>query len=293
MRLLISLSIAIAAVLYALWGERPVAAVEPTRTFRVATFNIHKGADNENRYTLDRTIAAIAALEADVVGVQEAMRNDPQLRCDDQPALMADGLRRITGERWSHAYARSWTTENRACLEQRRGDGVATEGVAILTRHRILTSEELPLAESRVALMVRVAAMPDVPVIVTHLAASRRNQHQRVAQIGQLLPWARRLGPGILIGDFNARPEWPEAAPLLAGYKDAWVDAWERGITSGVPHGGTRPFGTSRIDFVLYALDAPLTVTSAAVLSTAAEDDEVEVSDHRPVIATFRRQTAR
>ena len=44
---------------------------------------------------------------------------------------------------------------------------------------------------------VRVAAMPQVPVIVTHLAANRENQHRRIQELSVLLPWAARHGPGL------------------------------------------------------------------------------------------------
>jgi endonuclease/exonuclease/phosphatase family metal-dependent hydrolase len=270
-------------------AERPPATVAASSgAFRVATFNIHKGADEQSRYNLQRTIEAIAALDANVVGLQEVMRNHPWLNCDDQPALIAEGLRRLTGRRWSHLYARSWILDDKDCETHGRGDGVATEGVAILTPDRILATEQTRLPESRAALMVRVASMPDVPVIVTHLAASRRNLAHRIQQIEAILPWADGFGPGVLLGDFNARAESPEIEPLMSRYKDGWVDAWQRGLIRGPANGGTRPFGTSRIDFVLYAPEAPLTVAAAEVVDTTTLPGLGEVSDHRPVAVTFR-----
>ena len=52
-------------------GEAPASAVPPVEA-RLATFNIHAGAGSDNVYDLDRTAAAIAALDADVVGLEEA-----------------------------------------------------------------------------------------------------------------------------------------------------------------------------------------------------------------------------
>jgi endonuclease/exonuclease/phosphatase family metal-dependent hydrolase len=286
--LFVMLPVLIAIAVLSVADSPPAAVSASSGTFRVATFNIHKGADEENRYNLQRTIEAIATLDADVVGLQEVMRNEPGFNCDDQPALIAEGLRRITGQRWSHVYARSWILENQECEMRGRGDGVATEGVAFLTPDRIVTSAEIRLPESRAALMVRVASMPDVPVVVTHLAASRRNLAHRVQQIEVMLPWVRSFGPGLLIGDLNARAESPEIEALLAHYKDGWVEAWERGVSAGPPTGGTRPFGTSRIDFVLYTPDTPLSVTAAEVIDTSSLPGLGEVSDHRPVVVTFR-----
>ena len=132
--------------------------------------------------------------------MQETLRNHPQFNCDDQPALIADGLRRLTGRRWTHVYAKAWITDNRECLASGRGDDVATEGVALLTPERVLATSQINLPESRVGLMARVASMPDVPVIVTHLTAYRRNQAHRIKQIESLLPWAAQQGPGHLDG---------------------------------------------------------------------------------------------
>jgi endonuclease/exonuclease/phosphatase family metal-dependent hydrolase len=290
-RLLFVLVFLIAGAVYSLAG-RTVASPPDRSDFRVVTFNIYKGADNENRYHLQGTIDAIAHLDADLVGVQEAMRNDPQFNCDDQPALIAEGLRRLTGRRWSHVYAKSWVTDNRDCRARGRGDDVATEGLAFFAPGHILEAGQVNLPESRVGLMARVAAMPDVPVVVTHLAASRRNQSQRIRQIETLLPWAAQHGPGILMGDFNARPDAGELEPVTARYRDSWLEASTRGLSRGVPSGSTRPSYESRIDYVLYAPDAPLVLESVEVVDTSAAPGAVEVSDHRPVVATFRRRAA-
>ncbi len=288
LRLFMVLLLVIAAAIYSV--STPTAAVaRDGGAFRVVTFNIHKGADNENRYSLERTIAAIARVGADVVGVQEALRNHPQFNCDDQPALIAERLRRVTGQRWVYAYAKSWITEDRSCVDRGVGDDVATEGLALFAPERILESGHINLPESRVGLMVRVASMPDVPVIVTHLAASRRNQAHRVSQIAALLSWAAQHGPGILMGDLNARPEAIELAPMLRQYRDSWAEASARGLHAGVPSGSTRPGYEARIDFMLYAPASPLALESVEVIDTSTPDGLGEVSDHRPVAATFRR----
>ena len=291
-RLFLPLVLLIAGAVYSV-SERSIASASNDRAFRVVTFNIYKGADNENRYDLHRTIEAIARFDADLVGVQEALRNHPQFNCDDQPALIVEGLRRVTGRRWSHAYARSWVTDNRDCIARRRGDDVATEGVAFFAPERIIATDHINLPESRVGLMARVASMPDVPVVVTHLAASRRNQLQRAIQLEALLPWAARQGPGILMGDFNARPDATEFEPVTARYRDSWLEASQRGLNKGVASGSTRPSFESRIDYVLYMANAPLVLESVEVINTAPSPGAVEVSDHRPVLATFRRRAVR
>ena len=271
-------------------GQRPSTEFRPATTFRVATFNIHKGADRPGLYDLDQTIDLIQHLDADLVGVQEVLRNHAGFECDDQPALIAEGLQRRTGRPWTHVYAQSWITDNRRCLERGEGDGVQTEGVAFFARGRIVDSNWVRLSEGRVGLAVRVASIPDVPVIVTHLAASRQNQAGRAQELGTLLPWAARQGPGLLMGDFNARPDASELAPVLAWYRDAWADAADRGNARGVLSGSTRPGRrVSRIDYVLYAPDVALTLQSVEIVDPSTLPGLGGVSDHFPVVATFVR----
>ena len=57
---------------------------------RVATFNIHKGADGDDHYDLQRTIEAIASFNADVVALQEMGSTNALLQLRD--ALRAGGL---------------------------------------------------------------------------------------------------------------------------------------------------------------------------------------------------------
>jgi endonuclease/exonuclease/phosphatase family metal-dependent hydrolase len=291
-RLFVALLIVVCGAVYSVSARRTLVAPEVGRAgFRVATFNIHKGADRENRYNLQRTIEAIAALDADLVGLQEVIRNDPQFNCDDQPALIAEGLRRVTGRRWAHVYARAWTSDNDACLDRGRGDGVATEGLAFLSPERIVATGQVPLPQSRMGLMARVATMPDTPVILTHLTASRRSEPDRISQIDTLLRWAALQGPGVLMGDLNSRPEGFELTPIMARYRDAWLEASERGLTRGVTSGSTRPGGQARIDFVFYAPGSALELQAVEIIDTTTLPGLGEVSDHRPGVATFRRRS--
>ena len=287
----ISLLIVIAVVLINLSSRRAAPAPD-AGTFRVATFNIHKGADRRGDYDLDRTIDAIQHLDADLVGVQEAMRNHPGSSCDDQPALMAEGLRRRTGRPWTHTYVKAWINRNRECLESGRGDEVETEGVVFLTPHRVISSNSVRLSEGRVGLAVRVASLPRVPFIVTHLTPSRQSQADRIRELGVLLPWAARQGPGGLLGDLNAEPDASELGPVMTRYRDAWSEAASRGRADGARSGATRPGRrASRIDYVFFAPEIGFDVESVQVIDPSTLPGLGEVSDHFPVVATFRRRS--
>jgi endonuclease/exonuclease/phosphatase family metal-dependent hydrolase len=260
--------------------------------FRVATFNIHKGADRRGHYDLERTIAVIQRLNVDVIGVQEAMRHHPDFTCDDQPARIAAGLRRRTGRPWTHVSAKAWMTSDRRCLTDGRGSDAASEDLAFISASPIVASSVVRLSEGRVGLAVRVAAMPQVPVVVTHLAANRENQRHRVQELSVLLPWAERHGPGLLIGDLNAQPDSQELRPVLARYHDAWALAAARGRIAGVRSGSTRPGRrVSRIDYVLYDPRLNLALDSVEIVDVSSDSEWGEVSDHHPVVAAFRRLT--
>jgi endonuclease/exonuclease/phosphatase family metal-dependent hydrolase len=290
-KLAVSLVVVIPVALVGASSQRVSGILDSAPTFRVATFNIHKGADRPGRYDLDQTIELIRHLEADLVGVQEALRNHAGFECDDQPALIADGLTRRTGRAWTYVYERSWIMTDRRCLDRGKGDGVETEGLAFFTPHRILASDVLRLSEGRIGLVVRVSSMPDLPVIVTHLAANRGNQEGRVRELAALLPWAMRQGPGLLMGDLNARPDAPELAPVLARYRDAWVEAAADGRTRGVLSGSTRPGRrVSRIDYILSAPGVDLSLESVEIIDPSTVPGLGGVSDHHPVVATFHKR---
>ena len=72
--------VALVVVMVALTGTlgyHAASAPQASQTLRVATFNIHKGADRKGHYDLERTIDAIQRLNVDLIGLQEAMRNHP------------------------------------------------------------------------------------------------------------------------------------------------------------------------------------------------------------------------
>ena len=282
--MLVAVTLAVGVVV-----RKPAQAQGREGVLRVATYNIHKGADGDDHYDLRRTIEAIASFDADIVGLQEVMRNDPSFNCDDQPGLIAEGLTRLTQRKWTFVYGKSWVSENHECMDRGRGDGPGTEGVVLFTPQQVMEADSIKLVESRVGVEARLASMPDVPIVTTHLAAGRRFQEHRIEQIGALLPWMEAKGAGIFLGDLNSRPFATELTPLMARYRDAWLEGSERGLSKGdLTCCTTRPAGMARIDYIFYDPTSPLQLESVEIRETATEGLG-EVSDHRPVIATFRR----
>jgi endonuclease/exonuclease/phosphatase family metal-dependent hydrolase len=274
-------------------ARRAASAPATTDTVRIATLNIHKGTDRRNTYHLHKTIEAIRRMNVDVIGLQEVMQNNRYLNCDDQARLITDGLRHLTGEPWTYVFSKAWLYEERTCMDAGRSRDLETEGLAILTRDRILWHDTVRLSEGRVGLAVRLASLPDIPIVVTHLSPNLENQALRVRELATLLPWAGRHGPGILMGDLNARPETDEIGSLSSHYRDAWTDAAAVGRISGVTSGSTRPGRrVSRIDYVLFAPSMTWQLDSAEIFDMATIPDLGEVSDHHAMIATFRRKSA-
>ena len=256
---------------------------------RVATYNMHFGNDARDRYNLQRTIDTLAGLKADLIGVQEIVRNHELYRCDDQPAQVAAGLRRATGRPWTYVYVNEWVTEQRGCLDSRRGDDIETEGLAFFAQAPSLEVDYVRLWHTRIGLRVRVPQAPQIAVVVTHLASSAANRDDRIRQVATLAPWVEAQGPlRILMGDFNAEPEAAEIQPLFAGQRDAWTEAARHGRARGPQDGSTRPHKSSRIDYVTYTPAPQLRLESIEVVDTSSLLNPWEASDHRPVVATFR-----
>lgn len=257
------------------------------RSFTVMTFNVQHGLDSGGRYNLQNAIDVIARVQPDLVGVQELTRNHPSYNCDDQPAMIAQGLQSATGRRWSSAYVREWFTPDRTCLDRGVGTDVETEGLAVFAPESIVGPLDFPLFQTRLALLARTQGTVTLPVIVTQLASGTAGFTDRTTQIAQLLPWAEGQGlPRVLMGDFNSRPDAPELQPVLAAYHDAWTDALAQGVARGVMSGDTRVRG-GRIDYVLYAGDG-LQVQSAEIVDTTVLlGARSEASDHRPVVVRF------
>jgi endonuclease/exonuclease/phosphatase family metal-dependent hydrolase len=271
----------------------PTELVRPAsgRVFKVMTFNMAHGMDGTGRYNLQRTIDLIARVQPDLVGLQEVTRNHPKYGCDDQPALLAEGLRRATGHTWNQAYVREWSVHTDvACQQNGTGDGPNTEGLAVLAPEPITSVTSQKLWNSRIGLSARVSSAGSIAFIVTHLANSARNLDDRIKQVAQLAPWTESQGtPRVLMGDLNAAPGANELEPLMRMYHDAWAEAAAAGTARGIASGATRTSGSRRIDYVLYTPSAGLVLEWVETVDAAALVG-VRASDHNPVVAAFRIQ---
>ncbi|MFD3814518.1 endonuclease/exonuclease/phosphatase family protein [Streptomyces rubiginosohelvolus] len=237
---------------------------------RVATYNIHAGAGMDGVFDLDRQTAELRFLQADVIGLQEVDRHwGSRSEWRDLAGELARRLRMYVF--FAPIYS----------LDPAEPGGPRAEyGVAVLSRHRIVSAENHEITRLSTQdpnpvpapapgfgeAVVRVRGLP-VHVYVTHLDY-RPDPAVRVAQVADTRRiMAEDRGPKILLGDFNAEPAAPELAPLWRELADA---------DPGAP---TFPAQdpVKRIDFV--------TVSKTRIGVRRAWVPESLASDHRAVVA--------
>lgn len=164
--------------------------------------------------------AGLAALEADVIGLQEVMALGGASQADE-----------IAPPGWHVHYAQAWSI----------GGGL-TWGNAIVSRWPIAHAEVLPmpappdLDTRSVAFAVLDAPCGAVPVFCTHLTYQLHRSDARCEQVRALADHVARLAPvdgfpPILLGDFNSDPDADEMRFLrgltpLGGRSVYFADAW-------------------------------------------------------------------
>ncbi|MEU0576574.1 endonuclease/exonuclease/phosphatase family protein [Streptomyces griseoincarnatus] len=240
---------------------------------RVATYNIHAGAGEDQVFDLDRTAAALRDLRADVIGLQEVdVHWGERSDFTDEARALAEKLRMRV------FFAPIYDLDPAAEGGERR-----QYGVAVLSRHPVLHAENHEItrlstqtpdpvpapAPGFAEIVIRVKGVR-THVYSTHLDY-RADPSIRAAQVDDMLGiLADDRGPGVLVGDFNAEPSAPELAPLWHTLRDAAPDA-------GLTYPAIAP--QKRIDLI---------TVSDGITVTGARTHATDASDHRPVVADLR-----
>ncbi|MGW1030462.1 endonuclease/exonuclease/phosphatase family protein [Streptomyces sp. NPDC002577] len=252
-------------------------------SLRVVSYNIHAGAGMDNVFDLDRQEAALRALDADVIGLQEV----------DMHWGARSGWRDLAGELAQRLGMNVYFAPIYSLDPPAEGAPRREYGVAVLSRYaiadaenheitRLSTQDPNPVpapAPGFAEVVLRVKGVP-VHVYVTHLDY-RPDPSVRAAQVADTRRIMAedcdrhdRCPRQVLLGDFNAEPSAPELAPL-----------WEN-LTDSAPAGLSFPAQNpvKRIDYV--AVGDGVRVREGAVAETLA-------SDHRPVIADLSLRRGR
>jgi endonuclease/exonuclease/phosphatase family metal-dependent hydrolase len=255
---------------------------------RVATFNISSGrSPADGRVDADRFAAAIAALDADVLSLQEVDRGQPRSGHLDLSEIAA----RAMGAR-HHAFvpALYGTPGSHWTPATEQAEPGPAYGCALLSRFpmpdvQVFRMPAAPIAlplwvpgagvivvreEPRVAIIARVdvGARELVTIIGTHLPFvplwKRWQLRRLVAEVGS------RPGPVLLLGDLNLVGGTPSR---LTGYQS---------LATGLTFPASRP--RVQLDHVLSR--EPLGDLGSVV---AASTPAMSISDHRPVIVDIER----
>lgn len=230
------------------------------RRVRLATFNIAHGRGRDRRVDLRRTVTTLAALDADVLCLQEVDRHyGRRSGWADQGAELAAalGMTSVYG-----ASVRLDADRNEA-PDREYGNAVLARGPL-----RRLVVHPLPVQGRSEPRSLLLAEQDDLVVGCVHLQhddpAARTRQ---AAAVLAALPTDRPL---VLAGDFNADPGDAELSALRGRLTDVWPGAGQ-GRAATFPSRWPR----RRLDQVLIA--PGVRATGARVVGTDA-------SDHRPVV---------
>ncbi|MDG2029982.1 MAG: endonuclease/exonuclease/phosphatase family protein [Phycisphaerales bacterium] len=240
-------------------------ATEPmTVELRMATYNIKHGLGMDGRIDLERTGNALAALDADIIAIQEVDQHASRSGDVDQAAWLANKL-------GMHAAFGGF-------MDFQGG----RYGLAILSRYPIEDQQVWRLPdghEPRVALAVRTRPFGWEPVTVVGVhfdwVADDRFRHAQATETIRRLESLKT--PWVVLGDFNDT----SGSRTMRDFQAIGTTAIGKPGSSG-----TFPSDEPRktIDFILAGPRGDWTLGPAEVA------EETMASDHRPVGATIRRR---
>ncbi len=179
-------------------GSIPRLAALRSASLEIASWNIQKCVGVDFRRDVARTARVLAALQADVIGLQEVVRTGDM----DQAAMLARALDMSLA--WGPA----------------RSVSGGTFGNALLVRGEVLEKRvhdmSVPHQEKRACLdVVTKVRKPGgdlvVRVFVCHFGLGFREREHQAARLREMVQSAPHDAPRIVLGDFN---EWQRRGPV-------------------------------------------------------------------------------
>lgn len=232
-------------------------------TFRIMSYNIHHGADADDRPTIKEMKKYIKKSGVSIVGLQEVDSVCERSGKIDEVKVLAQGSK-----------LKGYFTRHFAFQGGAYGQGLLSKYKVIGVRNIEIPiyPEEEGKSVSMLVANIRVDKELVISVAVVHLdyrsKASRLQQFELIKEILK-----DEVYPVILLGDFNAYPDSDEIKLLSERFTLFPVS--EDALT----YPARNP--DRRIDFIFISKDAPLQVISEHI-------DSVPFSDHLPLIATIR-----
>lgn len=255
------------------WGVGCRAATPTAKsnaTFRVMTYNIHHGEGVDGKVDLPRIAELIRRERADLVALQEVDKGTERTARRDLGAELAA----LTG-------LTCVFSNNHSFQGGEYGNAILTRfpvAQATNTHYRkVNETEQRGLLQA--TLLVRGR---ELVLLATHLD-HRRDDAARWSNVGEIEALVKPQGerPVLLCGDFNDVPSSRVCRRLSELFDDTWLRV-------GRGEGFTIPAGkpNRRIDYIWFS-------KTGALVPVRIWVPESEASDHRPVVAEFRWNTAR
>jgi endonuclease/exonuclease/phosphatase family metal-dependent hydrolase len=244
---------------------------------RVASFNVRNGRAFDGwrswPFRAGDAAAAVAALDADVVGLQEVFAFQLRGLRRRLPHLRAVGRGRNDGRRgehcpllWDPAAVRLTASATRWYGDEPDRPGATMPGA------------RFPRIATVCRLEVPALGGAEVQLASTHLDAASAEHRLRSAE--QLVGWLDPDLPTVVLGDLNARPGDPPLARLAeAGLRQALPEG-----AGGTEHAFSGRTDGKRIDHIL--VSGHLEVVDARVAHPRPRGRLP--SDHWPVVADLR-----
>jgi endonuclease/exonuclease/phosphatase family metal-dependent hydrolase len=193
------------------------------KTLRVLSYNIHKGFGFGNvAFTLPNIRSAISSLHPDIVFLQEVIgQHDKHANAiDEWPDLPQSHF--LAQDLWPHvAYGKTSVFDH------------GHQGNAILSKHRIISFENIDISTNAIESRSLLHAVIEVPgirnpvhCVCVHLNLFRRGREMQLKQIcRRVTASVGGSDPLVLAGDFN---DWQQrASGVLArelGIKEVFLD---------------------------------------------------------------------
>jgi len=183
------------------------------RVMRLATFNILHGRSAEDEQVDEQRFAdAVAALDADVLGLQEVDRNQPRSRHADLTAIAADAMG--AGE---HRFVAALSGTPGATWTAATGDAqpdAAAYGIALLSRHPVVSWSVIRLPHLKSPVPMRFSGqwrpelVRDEPrvAVVAELDSPHGRIHVTTTHLS-FLPWWNQHQLRVLVRSLEAVPE--------------------------------------------------------------------------------------